>query len=230
MIYAAFILGFLGSIHCLGMCGPLTLALPIPRERRVIGITIYNVGRTITYASFGLVFGILGESLSIAGWQKGFAIGMAVLILLLIFLPGLSNGIVRNYQESRFIKAIKKSIIVQFKNRSFLSSFVAGTLNGFIPCGLVYIALAGALATGSIQNSIIFMAFFGIGTIPALLGLNVFKAIWKIRFSSKWMVPAFSLLFAGLFLYRGIAVELPAIENLLNEVGFKNITICNGGF
>ena len=90
MLWSAFLIGLFGSFHCIGMCGPIALALPVSQNNKVglvLGRVLYNVGRAITYSAIGLVFGLLGQSLSLAGFQQSVSIVAGVLILLMVLLP-----------------------------------------------------------------------------------------------------------------------------------------------
>ena len=84
MLWTAFLLGFLGSFHCVGMCGPIALAVGGKGSNKFLfNKIIYNLGRSLTYAMLGLVIGSLGFSLSLAGIQQGISIGMGILVVLL---------------------------------------------------------------------------------------------------------------------------------------------------
>src|SRR5690606_26957427 len=84
MLWTAFLLGFLGSFHCVGMCGPIALAVSGHKASRyVYHKVLYNLGRSVTYALLGLIVGSLGFSLSLAGAQQWFSIAMGVLILVI---------------------------------------------------------------------------------------------------------------------------------------------------
>ncbi|MCD6049706.1 MAG: hypothetical protein K0Q55_1109, partial [Verrucomicrobia bacterium] len=84
-LWTAFILGLVGSLHCAGMCGPLALALPVAGKTRrafVLGRVLYNLGRILTYCVIGAIFGLAGQSLALAGFQKWVSLGAGVAILL----------------------------------------------------------------------------------------------------------------------------------------------------
>ncbi len=226
MIITAFTLGFFGSLHCLGMCGPLAMAIPFPKDNRVLGIITYNMGRVVTYSIFGLILGSIGSSLSFSGLQKGFALAAGIMIFLLVLIPGLSNLFSKGYQQSVFMSWIKKEISNRFQKKTLTTSFVVGVLNGFLPCGLVYVALAGALATGKILSGSLFMIAFGLGTFPAMISLCLAPGLLKFKVQSRFIVPGISLVLAILFLYRGLAIELPVVDHLLLEAGLNNIAVC----
>ncbi|MGZ4043606.1 MAG: sulfite exporter TauE/SafE family protein, partial [Bacteroidia bacterium] len=89
-IVAAISLGLLGSFHCIGMCGPIALALPVHQAtvfRKVVAILLYNSGRIITYSLLGLLFGIIGQGFAVFGLQQVLSVSLGTLILLSIILP-----------------------------------------------------------------------------------------------------------------------------------------------
>src|SRR6478736_5164625 len=90
LIFAAFMMGLLGSFHCVGMCGPLALALPINNDRasaRFSGVLLYNTGRILTYSVFGLIFGVIGKSAAFFGFQQWLSITLGLLIICFVVLP-----------------------------------------------------------------------------------------------------------------------------------------------
>ena len=146
----AFALGLLGSLHCAAMCGPLMLALPVPpggAGRFVAGRIIYQLGRVTTYCLLGVVAGLVGKSIFLAGLQRWLSIALGVAILLAFSFPKklpLSAPVVR------LVARLKAAMSAQLQQRSFRSLALLGMLNGLLPCGLVYVALAGAVARGTI--------------------------------------------------------------------------------
>ncbi len=162
-----------GSLHCIGLCGPIALALPLggsPVIKRIGGLLIYNIGRIITYALMGTIFGILGKSFYIAGIQRQISVFLGIMILLGLFVPYVLSQ--KNKLTSIWFKVFGKlyqemgSLI---KNGSFLSLFVVGFINGFLPCGLVYLALAGALAQSEVIHGSIFMIMLELVQLPQCL-------------------------------------------------------------
>ena len=152
-IWTGFLIGFLGSFHCVGMCGPIALALPFGNQSNfqlIIGRLLYNLGRSLTYALFGAVFGLFGKGIEVAGLQKWASIILGVSILLYYLTPDRFKGklsVTKPYQvASNFVK---KGFSKLTKDGSPISLFIFGIVNGFLPCGFVYVALAGALTTGS---------------------------------------------------------------------------------
>lgn len=223
MIWSAFMIGLVGSFHCIGMCGPIALALPVQSNQRfklVLGRILYNTGRAFTYAFIGVFFGLIGQSLSLAGLQQSISIVAGVLILLMVLLP--SSYAQRMYllkPAYGFTNFLKQKFGLLLKKKSVASTFLIGLLNGFLPCGLVYLAVAGAVAMGNALEGAAYMFLFGLGTIPVMLavslagnfiGLNVRKRINKV-------IPAFMIALAFLFILRGMNLGIPYISPELRQ-------------
>lgn len=225
MYYIAFLTGFLGSLHCIGMCGPLALAVPLPREKRLTGLLLYNTGRTVSYASLGIVFGALGLAVVLSGYQQFLSVAMGVIFLLSVLLPFVSKKAEKKIYGLQIIKNLKARIVVQFKKKTYLSAFTVGMLNGFLPCGLVYFAIAGSVATGHFMTGGLYMIVFSMGTIPAMLSIGIVHKLLQNRFNFK-VSTVLGLVLAFILIYRGIALEIPEISSALNQVGLGKITSC----
>jgi sulfite exporter TauE/SafE len=163
---AALLFGLAGSLHCLGMCGPLVLAVHTSTPGKSISLNkiLYHLGRLLVYGILGALAGIVGEAASAFGWQQGLAILAGIVMLLLVLWPD-------RFKQGPFklIALVKQTFSKLLQSKSYGTHLLLGMLNGMLPCGLVYMALAAALATGSLSSSISFMLFFGVGTAPALL-------------------------------------------------------------
>jgi len=216
--WTAIALGFLGSFHCVGMCGPIALALPINQNSllsKVAGVLIYNFGRMVTYALFGELFGLVGQSFVIAGYQQALSITLGIALLIMVLLP---NQLVVRFKITStiysFIGKIKQQLGSLFKKKSYSSLFFIGTLNGLLPCGLVYLGITGAIATGSSLQGSLFMALFGLGTFPAMIVLSLLGNTISINFRSKIRkaVPAFVVVMALLLILRGMNLGIPYVS------------------
>jgi sulfite exporter TauE/SafE len=223
MLWSAFLIGIVGSFHCIGMCGPIALALPVQRNNKVslvAGRVLYNVGRAVTYAAIGVVFGLLGRSFSLAGFQQWVSITAGILIILLVLLPSrLSQKLYLLKPAYGFTNFLKRKFGILLQKQSVWSIFLIGLLNGFLPCGLVYFAVVGALASGGWLEGAAFMFFFGLGTLPVMLmvslagnfiGLGVRKRVNKL-------IPAFMIVIACLFILRGLNLGIPYISPQLQQ-------------
>jgi sulfite exporter TauE/SafE len=203
-------IGIVGSMHCIGMCGPIALALPLKNKtefQRILGLVLYNGGRITTYALLGTLFGILGRSFYLAGIQRQISVLLGVLILVSLFIPHVLSK--KNSLTSWWYKLfgnLYQEMSMLLKNGSFMSLFVIGIINGFLPCGLVYLALAGALAQSEIYNGTIFMLMFGLGTVPAMFAIGWASKYISIPFRNKIRksTPYFIGFFGILLILRGL--------------------------
>ena len=215
LYWVAFLIGFGGSIHCVGMCGPIVLAIPIKNlgfNTVLINRLVYNLGRITTYGTMGLIIGMVGLGVQMAGAQKYLSILLgAGLILYILFsanrLPQLSGLKVFN----GFLVKIKLHFSRRMSFSGKRNNFFIGMLNGLLPCGLVYVALVNSLLVASPWEGFIFMAVFGLGTLPALFILPLATRVFNIRpFANfKRFVP-FLIFGLGVFLIiRGINFDDP---------------------
>jgi sulfite exporter TauE/SafE len=216
-LLAAISLGFLGSFHCIGMCGPIAFSIPVKRTSStsvLAGSLIYNSGRIITYTIIGFLFGLLGQGIALAGWQNALSITLGVLILFILFLP---NAIPLRYNAGLFfglIEKIKSQLRKLFSIHTSSSLLLIGILNGLLPCGLVYLGVAGAIATGSAINGALFMAVFGIGTFPAMISLTVIRDYISLRIRERIRrtIPIFVGIMGILLILRGMNLGIPYIS------------------
>ncbi|MTI89741.1 MAG: sulfite exporter TauE/SafE family protein [Balneolaceae bacterium] len=211
-LWTAFALGFLGSFHCIGMCGPI--ALSVPGKNSTAGTlfvrgSLYNMGRVLTYSLLGFVLGIFGMGATIAGYQNMLSIVLGICIILFAVLPKIKKRKTHSAFYSSLTREINKAIGSLYRDRNSGSVFVIGALNGLLPCGFVVTALAVALITDTALHSMAYMALFGLGTIPAMLMLNMAPAFISPKIRSR--LRPFSMYFAiflGLLLIaRGILMD-----------------------
>ena len=214
----ALTLGFLGSFHCVGMCGPIALALPLNCESlfsKITGSLLYNAGRIFTYALFGGFFGLIGQSIVVAGYQQGLSITLGTAILIMALLPKrIANKFRITSMMFSYIGSVKEKLKKLFKKNSYSSLFFIGTLNGLLPCGLVYLGIAGAIATGNTISGSFFMAVFGMGTVPAMITIALISSSININFRKKVskVVPVFTVAMALLLILRGLNLGIPYVS------------------
>ena len=213
----ALMLGLFGSLHCVGMCGPIVLALPLNSKEKtavVFQSLIYQLGRVITYAFLGMFMGMVGWGISISGFQKYLSIGLG--ILLIIYVAGafsLEKGFLKFNSIRKWYSFISSKISQHLKISSGTSAFKVGLLNGFLPCGLVYIALASALLTETIWEGGLYMLVFGIGTIPLMMAVMIFGKYGRpyTRRLNK-LIPVVLLLLGIYLVWRGmINMDIPEV-------------------
>ena len=216
-LLAAISLGFLGSFHCIGMCGPIALTIPLNRNSwfsMISGTLIYNTGRILTYTFLGVLFGIFGKGFMIAGWQNFLSVFSGVMILLLLLLPKISVMPVQVGFLVSFIGKLKMKIRELFGVNTMYSLFIIGLLNGLLPCGLVYLGIIGAVTTGSILKAALFMAAFGAGTLPAMLSIIFMRDFITLHFRNKIrkVVPVVVAVMAVMLILRGMNLGIPYVS------------------
>lgn len=213
VVLAGLSIGVFGSFHCAGMCGPLALSLPINQfnERYKTGaVLLYNLGRAITYSIIGLVFGLLGTSFELFKMQQYLSIFAGVFILFLLFF---SSSIFANWSPlTTYSLQVKKRLSAFLKNDKTIMSYLSiGILNGLLPCGLVYVAVAAAVASGGILHSGLLMFSFGIGTIPMMGFTMIFGKYMSGTLKNRLnkISPFLIGMVAILLILRGLNLGIP---------------------
>ena len=218
MLFSALIFGILGSFHCVGMCGPIAFMLPVSRDnsaKKLLQIFLYHAGRLLAYGLIGLGFGMLGKSLNLFGIQQQLSIAAGILMIAVIILPSKTFG---KYNFSRpmykVVGKVKSSLGAALKKKTPDTFFTIGFLNGFLPCGLVYMAALGAIASGSLLEGSLYMVIFGAGTIPLMTTAVYFSGILNgmMRRKIQKMIPVFVVLVGLLFIVRGMGLGIPYLS------------------
>ena len=218
MLYSAFIFGLISSLHCIGMCGPIAMMIPVDRNnptKKASQIITYHLGRLSAYATIGLVFGLVGKGFFLAGIQQKMSIFIGVAMIITILTP---ERVLANYNFSkpvfRLISKIKIALGKQFKNKSYQSLFTIGLLNGFLPCGMVYVALFGAIAMQSVPFGIVYMVLFGLGTIPMMSSVTYLNSFLTLSFRNKVQkaIPYVGVAIGILFILRGLGLGIPYVS------------------
>ena len=230
-IWTAFTIGLLGSLHCVGMCGPIALSLPYQGKRRWAAagnVLMYNIGRILTYTLLGSVIGLVGKGFFLAGAQSYISIGLGLFLLIVaLFSIDVESKILRipfMQQLNTWVKQ-KLSLLLRGGGRERL--LLIGALNGLLPCGLVYVAIVGAVSASSIWDSALYMSAFGLGTIPlmmsAALAGQFIKLEWRVRL--RKLLPAFLVGFAILFIMRGLNFDVPVEFRFWEDM--QNAPMCH---
>ena len=217
ILWTAFVFGFLGSAHCIGMCGPIAVALPGSRDfmrSYVTGRIFYNLGRTVTYMLLGGVLGLMGLGIWLAGYQQALSVMTGSGIVLVTLLTWKSTWVPGGSFFSGIAGHFERSMRPLMQHNSQSGMFLIGVLNGFLPCGLVYIALAAALASGSLLGGMAYMGLFGIGTIPVMFLMAISPGLlsgnWHLRLQKA--IPWLALLVGTLLILRGLSLGIPFIS------------------
>lgn len=212
-LLAAISIGFLGSLHCVGMCGPLLFA--VNRGRKGWGGDIfYHSGRLLIYSTFGAIAGAIGQTFDVMGGQQTFSLVVGSLVVLSVIL----------IQAGQTIRPVEQAIgrfAIRFSgwiHASGLSReqvrFLAGIANGLLPCGMVYLALAGAANTFTPWDGALFMLAFGAGTIPALVAVSWVNHVLPAGLAVKMrkLVPLTMLAMGLLLMARGLDLGIPYLS------------------
>jgi sulfite exporter TauE/SafE len=204
--------GFLGSVHCVGMCGPLALSLPGGDQPRWLFWAergLYNLGRAVTYTLLGVLVGLAGQVVSLAGIQQPLSVGIGVLMILGATVPWVARQARRLEQApSAFLERVMAPIGSLYRTGGPTAMLIVGLLNGLLPCGFVYAALATAVTAGSVDLSTVFMAGFGLGTGPAMLGVSLLGRVASSRLRTRLqaLVPVGLALVGLLLVLRGLGL------------------------
>lgn len=218
---ASFMLGFVGSFHCIGMCGPIALTLPVQHlggSKKMAGILLYNAGRITAYAILGLIFGWLGKQLYLGGLQQWLSIITGSLLLLVVALKYLGIRWTKGgHLPNAFTIKIKSLLGKLLQQQRFRTLYAIGFLNGLLPCGLVYLGIAGAIATGDVLKGMLFMAAFGAGTLPAMAGVTWFSHLINLSVRNKMrrMIPVVVSIMGILLILRGLNLGIPYVSPTL---------------
>lgn len=218
ILITAFSTGVLGSVHCVGMCGPLVASMPfmsLKGHRLMSGLLLYHSGRILMYAIVGTIAGLFGRTFSLFGWQQVLSITAGVVILFVFFSSAIFPSRFRN--RFNFNKPyLWLSSIINNTNGP-IPFFAAGLLNGLLPCGLVYIAAGTAMATGSLLQGAFVMMLFGIGTIPLLTTALLISKLVTLTVREKFrkLMPYFVIAISTLLILRGLGLNIPYLSPAL---------------
>lgn len=222
IVIPSFLLGAMSSLHCVGMCGPLALSLPVHRISgaggKVTGILLYNAGRITSYTLLGAIAGIAGRFIFVPAWQHWLAIFSGAAIILGVTVHYLGR------QQKRIRIVAGYSIIYRLiarclQNTTPVSFYLLGIANGLLPCGLVFIALTAAFVTNSFGDGILFMTMYGLGTVPLMVALSLLGLTvgLPLRNVFKRITPLLAVMAGVLLLLRGFNVTIPIISYWLPE-------------
>lgn len=230
-IIAGLGIGLVGSFHCLGMCGPLALALPLKTQNKFhkfLSIAAYNLGRVFTYFLLGLLFGIIGQSFALVGYQQALSVIVGIFILIILLFGNKMNASIPALQHfHNKIKLLLTQLLQKEKN--IAAYFFIGNVNGLLPCGLVYLALASAVATGAALHGGLLMMAFGLGTIPLMFLLMIAGTYFSatVRQNMRKLVPVFVGLMACILILRGLNLGIPYISPKLSQTEKGAVVQCH---
>jgi sulfite exporter TauE/SafE len=200
------------------MCGPIAFILPVNKSSKVktlIGTSTYHIGRLLAYGLIGSLFGLIGKSLYLAGFQQRLSILVGVIMILIVIIP---TRVLNKFKLSRplygIIAQVKSKLGLYLNKSSGKSLFLIGFFNGFLPCGLVYMAVLGAISSGEILNGAIYMIFFGLGTVPLMTGAVYLGNFLKVSVRNRIQkaIPIFVVIIGLLFVLRGMGLGIPYVS------------------
>ena len=233
MLYTAFFFGLISSFHCIGMCGPIAMMLPVDRNnptKKVTQIFTYHIGRLTAYGTIGLIFGLVGKGFFMAGIQQNLSIFIGAAMIAVILIPEKTFA-KYNFSKPVFvlISKLKATLGSQFRNKSYKSLFTIGLLNGFLPCGMVYVALFGAIAMQNAGFGVLYMVLFGLGTVPmmsSVIYINSYLTL-PIRNKIQRVIPYVAVLIGVLFILRGLGLGIPYVSPSNTSLFIQATPHCN---
>jgi sulfite exporter TauE/SafE len=226
ILLPALLLGIAGSLHCAGMCGPLILAMPFHQKRGSDGVRhllVYHTGRILVYTLLGVLVGLIGQGVAIAGIQKGLSLAAGLFLIAMAFMVWRFEFLVASVPGfARYTGTIQRLIGKAMGQEGYVTSLSLGALNGLLPCGLVYGALAGAISTMEASDGGWFMLLFGVGTLPMLLTVSLLgnKAGNHIRRKLGIVQPALMIIAGFLLVMRGLHLDLSLFESAVPRAGY----------
>jgi sulfite exporter TauE/SafE len=213
-----FLVGLLGSVHCIGMCGPLVMALPISQKtnlQKTIALVLYHLGKISSYTILGVLFGLFGSQFPVFGLQQNLSIVIGITMMLyVLYVFVLKSKHIQIGLLDRLYNVIVKTLGKLFKQESRATFLWIGMLNGLLPCGMIYLALTSAMATQNIVEGGLLMAFFGLGTAPALIMAVIGGQFMGFAFRRKVqkLLPVFLFSMGLLLILRGLGLGIPYIS------------------
>jgi sulfite exporter TauE/SafE len=230
-LIAGLVLGLVSSLHCVGMCGPLALALPVNqlgKGCKWIGIGLYHSGRILSYTVLGIIFGFIGRSFVLSGFQQRLSIFLGAL-LLIYFLLAIFGKQLTTVPGVRWLTGrLQQFMLRSLRSQRLGAMLLLGIANGLLPCGMVYFAVTGALAAGNIAAGAGFMAAFGLGTFPAMLALSLFGNLLGMRARHFFrIISPYAVGILGILLIiRGLNLNIPYLSPFLPS-GSENPISCH---
>lgn len=216
-------LGMISSLHCVGMCGPLMLALPVRhlgKMQQTLAIVLYNTGRLFTYSLLGLLVGLFGRRIYMAGFQRWLSVSLGIAILVFAFFYFVKKRALQPAWIMKFHLWVQERMGFWIHSKNRFAYFMLGVANGLLPCGMVYIAIAASLMTTVVSNSVLFMVLFGIGTLPLMMAFGIFgnRISVNARFNIRKAMPYLLLMVGLLLVLRGMNLGIPFISPVVTDI------------
>lgn len=228
LILSALTLGFASGFHCIGMCGPIALSMGFSRQQSsnfYIQNLSYQLGRILTYSFLGALLGIIGEGFHMAGFQRYLSIIVGVMLLVMaLYSFGGKDFASKVPFLSKLLLKVKIRLGKILQKSDYQSRFLTGVLNGFLPCGMVYMALTASLVSGGIWQGAAYMSFFGLGTFPFMFSVVLLGNFITANMRTKILqvIPIIMMILGGLFILRGLEIGIPYISPKGEALHIKN--------
>jgi sulfite exporter TauE/SafE len=210
----ALLMGFTGSLHCAGMCGPLVWIMPFQAftgYKKIAALGLYHLGRISVYACFAVILHSF-RSLFDPRAQQVISIILGCSLLLAGILSFMPNQIIR--LKLPWVEFVQKQLGFTMGKPGLPAMAIAGLLNGLLPCGLVYMALSATLTTATAWQAASMMYIFGLGTLPMLVSISLLKN--KLTFFRtahiRRLVPVVVFSFGCLLILRGLNLDIPYLS------------------
>jgi len=221
-LITAIILGLMGSFHCAGMCGPIAISLPLQGTsilHKLWGAILYNSGKTAMYGCMGLLFGLIGQGFVLIGFQKWISVIMGITMILSVLIPVLFHKVHIRFAGS-MTQHIHSKFLALLTKKSNAGILFLGMLNALLPCGLVYLAIAGSIGTGNAFSGMLFMIVFGLGTMPMLLFISILGTMLstRVRIAIQSKFPFLIVIIGLFFILRGLTLGIPYISPSINTM------------
>lgn len=215
MFLSALIMGFAGSLHCAGMCSPLAMTVTNMSRSVLSNRIFYNLGRITTYGLLGATVATIGYIIPISAFQNvlSFILGITLIVLAVIGITGVRIPLVTN-ALAKFTVLLKNGFGKFIHRKNYAALLMLGALNGFLPCGLTFLALSFCITLSAPAQGFTYMFLFGVGTLPVMLGLVSIvgliknKLQWNVKhLTAGLMILSGVLLIVRVFLLHGHAVH-----------------------
>src|SRR5690606_9776845 len=219
VISAAFLIGLTGSLHCIAMCGPLAMTVPQSRNRWV-SILLYNVSRLAVYSLLGFIFGSLGSRIGFLESGQRVSVVLGIVILLIFVVPAVFPGLIFSKLTAAITRCYGRMARPVMQYRGVGAPVALGAINGLLPCGLIYISLAGAVSSGSGLNGALLLAVIGAGTLPAMFSMMALRRIFKswMQKGSRLALPLIAGMLAVSLIGRGLNLDIPFFSPKVEKV------------
>lgn len=222
VLISGLILGLGSNFHCIGMCGPIAMAVPLNRSsnsRILFGILQYNTGRIASYTILGAIAGSVGLTINTFGLLQWLSIISGVLLVLFAWRKYFYRLFPKLHVNPIFSVFISNALSKTMRSGSVFKLGILGSLNGLLPCGMVFVGLTNALLAGSIYGSSLAMLAFGLGTLPSMIivALVANRVTPSIRRKMNKVVPYMLTVVGILIVFRGLNLNIPYLSPSVHE-------------